>query len=80
MTIAPDPELSVPRHLTDEDLLAWLDGELPADAQAETAVHLERFASFHDAETISGVVYQPHLRHSYLIVYSWFFYDRFKKK
>jgi hypothetical protein len=42
MTTLPDPDAVVPRHLADEDLLAYLDGELHADVQREAGLHLER--------------------------------------
>jgi anti-sigma factor RsiW len=42
MSALPDPEAVVPRHLADEDLLAYLDGELPGEVQREAGLHLER--------------------------------------
>jgi anti-sigma factor RsiW len=42
MTNLPDPESVVPQHIEDEDLLAYLDGELSGEAQQETSQHLER--------------------------------------
>jgi len=42
MTHLLDPESVVPPHLVDEDLLAYLDGELPGEAQQDAIHHLER--------------------------------------
>jgi anti-sigma factor RsiW len=42
MTTLPDPESVVLRHISDEDLLAYLDGELSGEAHQDAAHHLTR--------------------------------------